>query len=174
MFSKQSSNKKTYTMALMAVLLSLSLILGYVEHLVPILPAVPGVKLGLSNIVLLLCLYALGAKEAFLLMIIKVFLSTMLFSGLGSMIYSLAGGVASLLAMILAKKIMKLSIIGTSVLGGVFHNIAQVAVAILVVHLPMLVYYMAILMIAGVITGILTGFIAQLLLKHLKVFTKKI
>ncbi|NLB89803.1 MAG: Gx transporter family protein [Clostridiales bacterium] len=167
-----AGQKKTYQLALMAVLLSLALILGYVEHLIPIFPSIPGLKLGLSNIVLLLCFYAIGTKQVFLLMFLKVFLSTILFSGLDAMMYSLAGGLCSVLAMTAGKKLLKLSIIGTSVLGGVSHNIAQVVMAMIIIQMPILMYHMAILMLVGIVTGVLTGLVAQLLLQRLQIFAR--
>lgn len=167
------SYRRTSKLTLLAVLLSLALILGYVEHLIPIITAVPGIKLGLSNIVLLICLYAIGSKETITLMFLKVLLSAFLFSGFSMMLYSLAGGILSIIAMIIGKNLLKLSIIGTSVMGGVFHNIGQIALAIIVLQQPLFLYYMGILMLVGIVTGILTGLIAQLVLKHLKVFTKQ-
>ncbi len=89
------------------------------------------------------------------------------------MLYALAGGILSVLAMLLGRYMLKLSLIGTSVLGGVFHNIGQILLAILVLNQPLLLYYMGILMIVGTVTGLLTGLVAQLVLKHVKVFTKK-
>ncbi len=167
------SYQRTQKLTLLAMLLSLALILGYIEHLVPIITTVPGVKLGLSNIVLLICLYAIGAKETIALMLLKVLLSAFLFSGFSMMLYALAGGILSVLAMLLGRYMLKLSLIGTSVLGGVFHNIGQILLAILVLNQPLLLYYMGILMIVGTVTGLLTGLVAQLVLKHVKVFTKK-
>lgn len=172
--NKTAFSQKTSRLTLLAVLLSLALILGYVESLIPIMPGVPGVKLGLSNIVLLISLYVLGVKETIILMFLKVLLSTALFGNVSVMLYSLAGGILSVAAMVIGKKLLKLSIIGTSVLGGVFHNVGQVALAAIVLHSPSLLkLYMPVLMLVGILTGVLTGIVAKLILKHLKVFTKK-
>ena len=171
--SKKTIANNTQKLTLLAVLLSLALILGYVESLIPIMPGVPGVKLGLSNIVLLICLYTVGIKETIVLMLLKILLSTALFGNVSVMMYSLAGGVLSVVFMVIAKYLLRLSVIGTSVVGGVFHNVGQVSLAIIILHQRLLLNYMAVLVIVGILTGILTGVITLLLLKHLKVFTKK-
>ncbi|MDD3335152.1 MAG: Gx transporter family protein [Eubacteriales bacterium] len=163
-----SIRKRTQWVAICALLLSLTLILGYVESLIPIAPGVPGIKLGLSNSVLLLSLYLLGVPTSLMLMALKVFLSGVLFSGFSAMMYSFAGGVLSLLAMILLSRIKGLSPIVVSAVGGLMHNVGQVALAMVILNTSGLVYYMAILMAVGLVTGAATGTAFFAVMKHLK------
>lgn len=144
----------------LGILTAVALVLGYVEHLIPI-TAIPGVKLGLANTVLLYALYLLDTKNAVLLMLLKVGLSGVLFGGIAAMLYSFAGGVVSLISMILIKKIKGVSVIGVSVCGAAAHNVGQMAVACFVVGTRTVLAYLPVLLIAAVITGSLTGIIAK-------------
>ena len=163
-------SEKTRRVALSGLLTALMLILGYVENMIPITAAVPGIKLGLSNSVLLYALYMMGPVQTLILMVVKVILSGFMFGGVFAMLYSFAGGLLSVLAMMAFKRIKGVSTIGVSVMGAVFHNVGQVlvavwvtkAVALLTTYLPM------VLLLSGVVTGILTGLIAQMVMKHLK------
>ncbi len=160
-------SKKTNRLALSAMLLAVMMVLGYVESLVPI-SGVPGIKLGLSNSVLLLSLYWLGIPVSIQLMVMKVGLSAFMFGGVSAIPYSLAGGVLSLAVMILLIYVVKgVSPIGAGVAGAVGHNIGQVLMAMIILQLPQLLYYLAILMVVAIFTGALTGTVAQLLMKHL-------
>lgn len=158
----------TKRLALSSLLLSIALVLGFVESLIPIAPGIPGIKLGLSNVTLLIALYMLGNVNAFALMGLKVMLSGLLFGGVSAMMYGLAGGVLSMLGMISVRKIKGVSVIGVSVVGAVLHNVGQVGLAMLIVKLDQLLYYMAILMLVGVGTGILTGTAAMYAMRSLK------
>lgn len=147
---------------------AMALVLGYVERLVPIAPGLPGVKLGLSNTVLLYALYLMGSRDAALLMVAKVLLSGLLFSGPTALLYSFAGGVLSLTGMVIAKKITSISVVGVSVCGAVLHNIGQLLAASLVVGLAPVLSYLPILLLSAIITGILTGVIARSLFRALE------
>lgn len=153
--------------ALCGVLVGMMLVLGIMESLLPALPGVPGAKLGLANSVLLYGIYALSPGITFMLMVLKVVLSGLLFGGVNAMAYSFAGGLLSLLLMLLVKRAKGVSVIGVSMTGAVFHNVGQVAVAMLVLSTTKLLYYMAALMIIGLVTGLMTGTIAMLVMKHL-------
>lgn len=120
----------------------------------------PRVKLGLTNLVIVLVLYQLGFGPAMVLSCARVFLAGFLFGNLYSILYSLAGGVLSLLVMALVKKTGKLSIAGVSICGGIFHNVGQILVAMVVVENMSIAYYMPVLLISGVITGCLIGIAA--------------
>ncbi len=163
------SGKKTdvNTVTRLGILTAVALVLGYVEHLIPI-TAIPGVKLGLANTVLLYALYLLDIRSAILLMILKVGLSGVLFGGVAAMIYSFAGGVVSLIAMILIKKVKGVSVIGVSVCGAAAHNIGQMIVACFVVGTRTVLAYLPVLLVAAVITGALTGVIAKYTFQGLK------
>ena len=146
--------------AKLGLLTAVAIVLGYFEYLLPV-TGIPGVKLGLANTVLLYALYLIDVPSAILLMFLKVGLSGLLFSGPAAMLYSLAGGVLSLLVMILAKKSKGLSIVGVSVLGAVSHNIAQLSVACFVVETRAILAYLPILLLAAAVTGTLTGLVAR-------------
>lgn len=152
---------KTKSITRLSILLTVALILGYFENLIPINASIPGVKLGLSNTVLMYAIYMINIKSTFILMILKVMLSGMLFAGVSGAIYSFAGGLLSLIMMVVIKKVPDISIIGVSVVGAVFHNVGQIAMASLVVENKYIFFYLPVLLISAVITGMLTGIIAK-------------
>lgn len=150
----------TKRVAYCAVLTALALIFGYVEVLIPFGFGIPGVKLGLANIVIVLALYMLPAYQAFMIQLMRIVLVSFLFGNLSMMIYSLAGGMLSFLVMWLVKKGDTFSIIGVSIAGGVSHNIGQLIVAVLAVQNLRVAFYVPALMIAGLVTGCLIGLLA--------------
>lgn len=156
-----------YKTALCGLLTAMMLVLGFIESLIPVAAGVPGMKLGLSNGVLMFALYMLDAPTTFLLMVLKVVLSGLLFGGVSAMLYAMAGGVLSVLTMILLKK-LNFHIIVVSMFGAVMHNVGQVLMAMLIVHTPQLMYYMAVLMLVGLGTGAVTGVAANTTLKHFR------
>ncbi len=145
----------------MGVFLALALICSYVESLIPISFGIPGVKLGLTNIVVVLMLYCIGAKEALAVSVCRIVLAGFLFGNLFSILYSLAGGLLSFLIMWAVKRTGKLGILPVSVCGGIFHNIGQLAVAALVVENYNVFYYLPVLLLAGAATGLAIGVVAQ-------------
>lgn len=147
--------------------LAVALILSYVESVIPISFGVPGIKLGLPNLVVVLLLYRRSAKEAILVNVARILLSGFLFGNLFAIIYALAGAAFSFAAMVLGKRINIFSVIGVSVLGGVFHNIGQVIVAILVVGTFSIAFYVPFLMIAGTVTGGLIGVVGMEIMPRL-------
>ena len=158
--------KGTQRIALCGLLTAIMLVLGYVESLIPL--GVPGIKLGLSNSVLLFALYMLNIPTAFVLMLLKVGLSGVLFGGVQAMAYALAGGLLSLTGMALLSRGKGIHPVTVSITGGVLHNVGQVGMAMLILHTQMLVYYMAVLILAGLACGALTGVAAAAVMKHLK------
>ena len=150
--------KKT---AYLGVMLALALICSYVEVLIPIPLGIPGIKLGLANIVIVFAMYSIGIKEAFVLSIMRVTISGFMFGNVVAIAYSLAGGLLSLLIMYLLKKTDKLSCISVSIAGGIFHNIGQMIIATILVDNYYVLYYVPVLMIAGFITGACIGVVAQ-------------
>ena len=154
--------------AYLGLLLTLALILSYVESLIPIFVSVPGVKLGLANLVVLICLYAYPSKYTFVISIMRVMLAGLLFGSMFSILYSLAGAFFSLIVMLFAKKILKMGVLGVSVLGGVFHNMGQLLVAIMVVSNYRIGYLFPYLLLSGIITGAVIGFIANAVIPYLK------
>lgn len=152
------------------LLCALALIMSYLEMLIPLHIAVPGIKLGLANVVVLITLYSMGPKDAFYISFVRILLTGLLFAGFAGFLYSVAGASLSFLAMLLFKKWERLSIVGVSVVGGVFHNVGQITVAALVVDNAKLYYYLPPLIFAGVGTGILTGILAKCSLPYLRNF----
>ena len=162
-------NQGARRIALSGLLTSLMLVFGLIERQFPLPIAVPGVKLGLANSVLLYSLYMLGIRQSVVLMLLKALLSWLIYMNLSAMLYSLAGGVLSLIAMILVMRIKGVSVIGVSALGAVFFNVGQILAAMLVLNTPqLLLTYLPVLMISGVVTGVLTGIVAQMVMKHLR------
>ena len=167
-------NKSAQRVAVSGLLTSLMLVLGLIERQFPLTAAIPGIKLGLANSVLLYALYMLGIKQSIVLMLLKALMSWVIYTNMSAMLYSLAGGVLSLLAMILLSRMKGISIIGVSALGAVFFNVGQILMAVIMLNTPQLmVTYLPILMVSGVVTGVLTGVVAQMVMKHLKVLRKK-
>lgn len=154
--------------AYLGMFLALALICSYVESLIPFQLGIPGVKLGLTNIVVVLMLYCIGAKEAFWVSMLRIILSGFMFGNPFSIIYSMGGGICSFLAMVFLKKTGKLKVVSISVIGGIFHNIGQLLVASVVVENYNLFYYMPVLLVAGFITGFLIGILAQEMILRLK------
>ena len=162
-------NQGARRIALSGLLTSLMLVFGLIERQFPLPIAVPGVKLGLANSVLLYSLYMLGIRQSVVLMLLKALLSWLIYMNMSAMLYSLAGGVLSLLAMILIMRVKGVSVIGVSAIGAVFFNVGQILAAMLVLNTPqLLLTYLPVLMISGVVTGVLTGMVAQTVMKHLK------
>lgn len=142
------------------VFLALALVCSYVESLIPISFGIPGVKLGLTNIVVILMLYTIGAKDAILISVLRIILAGFMFGNAFSIIYSLAGGILSFVVMLLLKKTGKLKILSISTAGGISHNVGQLIVAALVVENYNILFYVPVLIIAGIITGFLIGLLA--------------
>ena len=154
--------------AYFGVFTALALMFSYIETMIPIQFGVPGIKLGLANIMIVIMLYKSSAKEALLLSIVRIMLSGFLFGNLSSILYSIAGGVLSLEIMTLLKKQGGFSVIGVSVAGGVSHNVGQLIVAMLVVETYQVGYYFPVLLVAGVLTGLGIGVASQEVLKRIR------
>lgn len=150
-----------------AVLTALALIFSYIESLFPLPIGIPGVKLGIANLVILVVLYRYGFKVAMMVNILRIIIAGLLFTGVFSMLYGLAGGVLSLLVMAGLKKTDRFSIIGVSFSGGVVHNFAQVSVAaFLVSHSGMFAYF-PVLLFSGLVAGTILGIVAHIILVKL-------
>ena len=153
--------------AYFGVFTALALIFSYVESLIPIQLGIPGVKLGLANLIIVIALYKMRLSEGFLLSIVRILLSGFLFGNYFSILYSLAGGLLSLAVMALLKKAGDFSVMGISMAGGVSHNVGQLVVAMLVVETFSVGYYLPVLLVAGLVTGFLIGLAAGEMLKRL-------
>lgn len=153
----------TKRVAIIGMLSCMAIIVSYIEFLFPINIGIPGIKLGLANIVIIIALYNYKLYWSFLINIIRIFIIGMLFGNLFSIIFSLTGGIISMLIMYFAKKIKSLTIVGVSILGGVFHNISQLVIAGLIMNLPEIIYYIPVLVISGAITGTIIGVLGNII-----------
>lgn len=147
--------------------------LSYVEALIPVTPGIPGIKLGLANLAVVLCLYLYGGHAALMVNVARVVLSSFLFGNMYVVLYSLAGALVSFGAMVWARRQGCYSAIGVSVWGGVCHNIGQLAVAMAVVRTVQVGYYLPWLMMAGCLTGILIGFLSTEVMKHVRIYDRQ-
>lgn len=164
--------------AMGAILVALAMIFSYVELLLPMDFGIPGVKLGLANLVVVMGLYVLEHREVFLICVIRIVLMGLLFGNVLTIVYSLAGAMLSFTVMSLAKRCRGLSIVGVSVAGGVSHNIGQLLVAACIVRNMHVFFYLPPLLIAGTITGALMGSISnrvlQLTGRQIKEYTEDV
>lgn len=155
--------KKT---ALTGMLVALAFVLSYIETLIPINLGIPGAKLGLANLVVMVALYTLGTKEAFALSMVRILLTGLTFSSMAAMLYSFAGGILSFVVMALVKKTKLFSAMGVSVLGGIAHNAGQIFVAMWVLDTATLIYYLPVLAITGIVSGTVIGLLAVLVIRR--------
>ena len=151
----KNAAKKT---AFLGLCTALALVLAYVESLLPPLSAaIPGIKMGLPNIVIIFMLYRYGVKEAAVVSFVRVVAVVLLFGNMMGFAYSMAGAVLSLLGMLLLKKLDFLSVVGVSVAGGVLHNVGQILMAMFLLGTAELGYYLVVLAVTGTVSGVLIG-----------------
>ena len=140
-----------------ALLIALAMVLSWLESMMPLPGAAPGMKLGLTNLVVLFALYRLSGRDAAVISLVRVALAAMTFGNAYSFAYSLAGATLSLAVMALLKKTERFSIVGVSVAGGICHNIGQILVAIAVMETAELVWYLPGLLVSGTVAGVVIG-----------------
>lgn len=155
-------------LAHMSVFTAFAIILSYIEMLIPFNFGIPGVKLGLANLAVVLALYYLGTKEALFINVVRIIIVGLLFGNAFSILFSLSGGMISFVFMFICKKLKLFSIISVSAVGGVFHNVGQLIVAAFVVSTYSIMYYVPILIITGLITGIVIGIVASIIKSKIK------
>lgn len=163
---------KTKKLTLLALSVSLAMIFSFVESQIPPLAMVPGVKIGLANIVTVFLLYSLGLPEAALVGLIRVCLSSLLFGNLTSFIYSASGAVVSIVAMVIAKNLTPFGKVGVSVIGALMHNAAQVTAACFVMGTAGLAVYFVPLIATGTLSGVVIGVIAGIVANRVTKFIK--
>ena len=151
---------------------ALAVVMGYLERFIPVPVPIPGIKLGLANVIVIIVLYYMGSKQAFYISVVRIFIAGVLFSGFAGFLYSFAGAFLSFFVMLFMKEKTGASIIGVSVLGGIFHNVGQIITAAIVVYNMNLFYYLPVLIFSGVLTGIIVGIIAKYTLTYLKKIKK--
>lgn len=154
-------------MALFGMMVALAFTFSYLESLIPFNFGIPGVKLGLANLVVVVALYTMKPAEAFSIAVIRIFLAGLTFGNAYSIAYSLCGGILSFAVMLLMKK-TKLSIVGVSMMGGISHNIGQIIVAAIVMETARIAYYLPVLLVAGLATGLLLGIVSKLIVSRVE------
>ena len=157
----------TRKIAQYGMMVALALIMSYIEAQIPAFVAVPGMKLGLTNIVVVAALYLLGTKSAMFINIVRIFLVSLLFGNTMSLAFSLVGGMLSTIIMIFLKKSDKFSTVGVSAAGGITHNIGQILVAVFLLNTSAIAWYLPILWISGIFSGIVIGIIAGIVTSRL-------
>lgn len=157
---------KIAKMTRISLLLALAMVLGYIESLIPFFFGIPGMKLGLANLMTVLVLFAYSEKEAILLNILRITLLGFLFGNLFGIVYSMTGAVVSFAAMVIARRLLKWNITWCSIMGGIFHNVGQVLLACLIIENINVLYYLPGLLISGLIAGFLIGILGDILLNR--------
>lgn len=155
------------------MLVALALILSWVEAQVPAFLAVPGMKLGLTNVVVLVALYLLGNRDAIVINLLRILLVAILFGSMISFAYSAAGGLLAGIVMILLKRTGKFGIIAVSIAGGVAHNVGQILIAMAMLETRSLAWYLLVLWIAGLVSGALIGLLGGILCRRLEQIIQK-
>lgn len=156
------AKKTAYTGLLIAV----AFLLSYIETLIPLSAGIPGMKLGLANLAVFAALYITNTRNAFLVSAVRIILVSLTFGNTFSLIYSMAGGMLSLVLMDVCKKSRFFGKIGVSIVGGISHNIAQIAVAICILETPELIWYLPVLLLGGTAAGAIIGLEGALLLER--------
>ena len=164
---------KTRRITQYGLLVALALILSYLEAQLPVFFAVPGMKLGLTNIVVLVALYSMGAGSAVVINLVRIFLVSVLFGNGMSLAYSLVGGLLSGAVMLLLKRTRKFSLPGVSIAGGIAHNVGQILTAMVLLQTRALGWYLLVLWISGLVSGALIGVIGGELCRRLEQIERK-
>lgn len=159
---------KTKTLVFLSLFTAVAMVLSYIEVILPpIWSAIPGIKIGLPNIIIIFLLYRMSVKSAAAVSLVRILLSALLFGNAVTLLYSLAGAILSLTVMAVLKKIDRFSMIGVSIVGGVFHNLGQILMAMLILETAEIGYYMIILTVTGTIAGVLVGILGALLTRYM-------
>ena len=155
-------------MAILGLMVALAMILSYLEAIIILPVAIPGIKVGLSNLLIVTVMYLYSPREAALVNLVRILLSAMLFGTVTGLIFSLSGAVLSFAVMGLFYKAGLFTVSGVSILGGVFHNVGQLIAAVFLFSSVTLGYYLPVLLLAGLITGAVNGILATIILKRIQ------
>ncbi|MBE5978222.1 MAG: Gx transporter family protein [Paenibacillaceae bacterium] len=166
--------KSAHMAALYGMLIALAFVLSFVESLIPISLGIPGVKLGLANLVTVVGLYTVGTTGTVVVSLLRIVLTGFTFGNLFAMLYSLAGWGLSIVIMILCKKKKWFGTSGISILGGIGHNIGQITVAAFVVKQAGVFFYLPMLLIAGTAAGLVIGILGAMIISRIKIVIKKL
>lgn len=166
--TQYQTRNKTQKMALGGIMAALALIFSYIEFLVPFPIGIPGVKLGIANVVVIVALYSMGVRAAGSINLVRIMSAGLLFNGVFGAMYALSGATLSLVVMALLKKSKAFSIVGVSMAGGVAHNLGQVLMAAIMISNIKIMVYFPVLIFSGMITGVLIGIIVYLIITRQK------
>lgn len=169
-----NKKKSAHMAALYGMLIALAFVLSFVESLIPISLGIPGVKLGLANLVTVVGLYTVGTTGTVVVSLLRIVLTGFTFGNLFAMLYSLAGWGLSIVIMILCKKKKWFGTSGISILGGIGHNIGQITVAAFVVKQAGVFFYLPMLLISGTAAGLVIGILGAMIISRIKVVIKKL
>lgn len=163
------NNNSSYIIALRGMLVAAAFTLSYLEAQIPAFIPIPGIKLGISNIVVLIALYKLSSLDAFAINIVRIVLAGFTFGSLSSMLYSLAGGMLSFLIMYVFKRYIRFDIKTVSIFGGISHNLGQILLAAFILSNHYILMYLPMLIISGIITGLLIGIAGSLIVSRIDI-----
>ena len=160
---------KTRKLTLMSILLCLALIIFAIEAQLPPIAPIPGIKLGLANVINLMALYMLGRRESFIILILRIVLSSIFAGNFTGFMYSISGGIICFLFMSVMSLFIKENRMWVvSVFGAIGHNIGQIIIACFIMGTFQIIWYLPVLIISAVVTGFFTGLTAQITFKHLR------
>lgn len=165
--SMKNNIPDTKKITISALMAALALIFSYIEVIIPFNPGIPGIKLGIANLVIIVALYYLGSKYAFTVNLVRVLIAGLLFTGFFGAAYSLAGALLSFAVMIFLKRTKLFSVVGISMAGGVAHNLGQLFVAAFLIANTKIFLYFPVLIFSGIISGAAIGVLSYLILKRL-------
>lgn len=167
---KTISMTTTHKMIFVAMLVAQAMVLSFIEKMLPLNFAIPGAKLGLANIITLTCIYLFSFKQSLAIIILRTVMTVFIVGSPSSFLYSISGALVSFFVMYILIFISmgKISTMGISIVGGVFHNIGQLMVAMIIIENAKIFYYLPLLMITGVFTGMFVGVCVRYLLAYLK------
>lgn len=163
---------KTKKLTMLALILAIAFILSWIEYIISLPVAIPGIKIGLANLAILFTLYVFNVGDTFLVLVGRLLLNALLFGNVLSLIYSAAGGVLSFIVMALCVKIFNMNTVITSIFGGIFHNFGQTIIAFFILNNALVWTYFPYLLIGGIITGAFNGIIINKILKYDAIVSK--
>ncbi len=159
---------KTKRTALLGITITIAIIMSYIESLFPLSFTVPGIKIGLANIVIIFVLYKMSTADAIMVSLIRIMLVSLLFGNVMALAYSIAGSTLSLLLMLVLKKSEKFSIVGVSISGAVMHNIGQILMAVIILETREIIYYLPVLAVSGIVSGVVIGIVSAIITDRIK------
>lgn len=165
--------EKTKKIALLGVVSAFAAILSYIEAIISFGIFIPGAKLGLANIAVVIAMYIYSYKDALCINIVRIVIVGLLFANMFSILFSIAGALISYIVMAVLKRIDIFTPVGVSVAGGVAHNVGQLLVASIIIESYSVINYLPILMIAGIICGIIIGIVSSIVIRYMNIILGK-